>query len=159
MVLNCSPRVDRIKRMLQFCKPKFIKADNSANIRAKAMPNWIKQSSFWEQGANQPAYTHFTKFIKTRKLQSKILQHISNILIHDICSWQAIAQRVEKIYFLWHKLSASAYISLEMLHKFMLDYFNYFYSNFVYSIWCLAQLWMTANTNSFLWKKFFNKYL
>ena len=86
---------------------------------------------------------------------------ISNLHIHDILQlfgWQAIAQRVEKIYFLWHKLSASAYISLEMFHKFMLDYFNYFYSNFVYSIWCLAQLWMTANINSFLWEEFHIKY-
>ena len=94
----------------------------------------MKQSSFLELGANQPAHIHvakFTTFIKTRKCQSKILQHISNILVHDICSWQAIAKRVEKIYFLWHKLSTSAYISPEMFHKFMLDYFNYFYSNFV----------------------------
>ena len=64
---------------------------------------------------------------------------ISNLHIHDILQlfgWQAIAQRVEKIYFLWHKLSASAYISLEMFHKFMLDYFNYFYSNFVeFGVW------------------------
>ena len=131
MVLNCSPRVDRIKRMLQFCKPKFIKADNSANIRAKAMPNWIKQSSFWEQGANQPAYTHFPNLSKRENFNPKYCNTfpISNLHIHDILQlfgWQAIAQRVEKIYFLWHKLSASAYISLEMLHKFMLDYFNYF---------------------------------
>ena len=158
MVLNCSPRVDRIKRMLQFCKPKFIKADKSAFIRAKAMPNWIKQSSFWEQGANQPTYTHLPHLSKQENFNPKYCNTFSNILIHDICSWQAIAQRVEKIYFLWHKLSASAYISLEMFHKFMLDYFNYFYSNFVDSIWCLAQLWMTANINSFLWEEFHIKY-
>ena len=95
---------------------------------------------------------HILPNLSNEKTPIQILQHISNILIHDILQlfgWQAIAQRVEKIYFLWHKLSASAYISLEMFHKFMLDYFNYFYSNFVDSIWCLAQLWMTANINSF----------
>ena len=157
MVLNCSPRVDRIKRMLQFCKPKFIKVAKSAFIRAKAMPNWIKLSSFWEQGANQSTFT-YTPHLSNQKIPIRNIATISNILSHDICRWQAIAQRVEKIYFLWHKLSASAYISLEMFHKFMLDYFNYFYSNFVYSIWCLAQLWMTANANSFLWKESYIRY-
>ena len=82
MVLNCSPRVDRIKRMVQFCKPKFIKADNSANIRAKAMPNWIKQSPFWEQGANQPTYTHLPNLSKRENFNPKYSnhRHLKNIL-------------------------------------------------------------------------------
>ena len=134
-------------------------------VQTPGLFDWNKHLFWVTEGKSANFYTwpNLPNLSKRENINPKYCHTfpISNLHIHDILQlfgWQAIAQRAEKIYFLWHKLSASAYISPEMFHKFVPDYFNYFYSNFVYSIWCLAQLWMTTNANSFLWKEFRIKY-